>query len=594
MKTFFMMCLFLASSVWAQGIYNSNNTNDGELTAQEEHEAENYIHQGLAQQNYQDICSGKHDLTSDKDDKRIWGKDSDGNKAVTDFCTNGENAFEGDWRMLESMMPVVNKAYSMIGVAGMMGGGSSILPTKKIVGGRSATVFTDGEGNDIEPRGEGDQARYNVPADDNPSNDLSKDQMKDNDYEQKTEDQKDICALIPGVTDLAANTMQGMENQQIQQGVQAQPTAPQAESFYALARSQRSRQKTSKTQMWGWYATAGCYTAYVATGSAFDLNMGIKLGLSVAVSQFYRIKAKHHGDKAELLDNLGDSFPKAGDCNPHTDTQCFCNEESSVVTDLPNYQKYCIPEAYVHKDKPMDQIVTCIDAQGKPDPECKCKKRRACIDATISKEAIRVGLNPTVMNDATGGLTPFANGFADSNLGPGLEQTLAMAKKALKSYKPKKIPNLRGNKKAQKMAKELAKLGIPKGLSSQIAAAKFPNTGNANTPTFSASDLARDFGMPNSAFSKSAENDPKFKSGGSVRSGKRGGSGNPFAFSRGGRSKGSGGVQIDNDLSSLANKAAMDADITKDSSRGIFDILSHRYKMRAWKEFEDTMTKEVE
>lgn len=587
MKTFILMCLFMVGSLWAQGIFNGNNTNDGELTAQEEHEAGNYIHQGIAQQNYQDICSGKHDLTKDQ-------INDDGE--MSDICTNGENAFEGNWRILESMMPVVNQAYSMIGVAGMMGGGSSMLPTNKIVGGRSETVFIDGEGNELSPTGKGDSARYDVAGTpDNPNDDLTKSQMNESDdYEKKTEEQKDMCALIPGVTDLAANTMQGMENQQIQQSVQAQPTAPQAESFYALARSQRSRKKTSNTQMYGWGATAGCYTAYWATGSMMDLSLGIKLGLSVAAATFYGIKAKHHGDKADLLDKLGDSFNKAGECNPHTDTQCFCNEESSVVTDLPNYQKYCIPEAYVHKDKPMDQIVSCIDAQGKPDPECKCKKRRACIDATISKEAIRVGLNPTVMNDATGGLTPFANGFADSNLGPGLEQTLAMAKKALKSYKPKKIPSLRGNKKAQKMAKELAKLGIPKGLSTQIAATKFPNSGSTGLPAFAASDLAQEFGNKTAAFSKGVRNDPKFKSGGSVRSGKSGGSENPFAFSRGGASKGKGGVQIGNDLSSLANKAAMDADITKDSSRGIFDILSHRYKIRAWKEFEDTMTKEVE
>ena len=55
-----------------------------------------------------------------------------------------------------------------------------------------------------------------------------------------------------------------------------------------------------------------------------------------------------------------------------------------------------------------------------------------------------------------------------------------------------------------------------------------------------------------------------------------------------------GGLEIQGDMSKLANRATMDADINKDTGAGLFEILSHRYKMRAWKEFEGSMTIEQE
>jgi hypothetical protein len=589
MKTFIMMCLFSVSSVWAQGVFNTDNyNNDGELTAQEEHEAGNYIHQGVAQQNYQDICSGNHDLTKDL-------KDDQGN--MTDICTNGENAFDGNMRILESMMPMVNKAYSMLGVAGMMGGGGpQILGLSKPVQENGGRVFTDNSGNEIKANpGNEENPTYTVTDDQGNESSLTEDQMKKNDdYDTKEESQKDMCAMIPGVTDLAAQTAQGMENQQIQEGYQnMEPRSQQSEAFRALARSQRSREKTSKWQAVGWGATAGCYVAYAATGTQTDLNWWVKFGLSGAATYFYYEKMKHHKMKAELLDKLADSFPKAGDCNPHTETQCFCSEESSVVTDLTNYQKYCVPELYAKDDTPLENKTTCIDAQGKPDPSCKCKKRRACFDGTVTKEAIRVGLNPTAMQNATGGLSNLSNGFDSSTLGPGIEQTLAMAKKQMQKFKPKKIPNLRGNKKAQKLAKSLQAAGVPRGLAATIAATRIPSSNSSGLPAFAASNLAEEFGNKTAAFSTGVPNsDPKFKFGGTVSGGKSGSSKNPFAFGKSGSKRGKGGVQVD--LSGLAQKATIEADITKDSSKGIFDILSHRYKMRAWKEFEDSMTKEIE
>jgi len=574
MKILLLLVLSLFTTAFAGSIFDQQNQNGngGELTAQEEYESGVYMHEGKAQERYQEICTGKDSQTEGMDD----------------ICTNGDKAFDGGlMATLEMMMPMVNKAYSMIGVMGMMGQGGSVAGLSKKVKEDGHNVLVDKEGNEFKGQDNptGGDPIY-TDADGNP--------VETKDLKNKTENQKDMCAIIPGVTDLAANTMQGMENDQIQQSYQnSEPKSRQAESFYALQRSHESRQKTSKTQSWGWGATTGCYVAYAATGTAIDAKLVVKTTLSGLATTFYILKAKAHGEKAELLKKLGDSFPKAGECNPHTDTQCFCSEPSSVAIDLVNYQKYCVPAQYASTDKPVDEIVACIDAQGKPDPSCKCKRRRACIDSTLENQAIQVGLNPSVMRNAAGSIRPFGSGFETADIGPGIEQNLAMAKKMLSKYKPEKLPNLRGNKKAQKLAKDIASLGFPKAAALEVAAAKFPTNGNAGIPSFAAASLRDDFGTEKGAFSRTSKNAPKFKSGGSDPSRSKGGNSNPFAMKRGRGAGAKSGVQ-NVDYASLGSKASMEADITRDPSKGIFEILSHRYKMRAWKEFEDSMNKDSE
>tara|TARA_B100001971_G_scaffold129103_1_gene118998 strand:+ start:35295 stop:37073 length:1779 start_codon:yes stop_codon:yes gene_type:complete len=588
MKTLSILILLSLTQAYADSIFDRQNQNgDGSLTLEEERQAEGYVHEGLAQERLQEICSGqnKDSATSESNN-------------YADICSNGDNAFGGGWGMVETMMPIVSKAYSAIGVAGLMGnGGMDILPLQDNVKQGGQNVMVDPDGTEYTANEQGQYTRT-ARTNEAPGTEVNSDgtvtENPSNEAKPKKENKKDYCAIIPGLTDMAATTMQAMDNEQIQNGYQnaedmaAGSPARQAQAFYAMSRSHEARKKSSNVQMYGWGATTGCYVTKLATGYA-SLNTGmvVKMGLSTAVTLFYMKKAKVHGEKAELLKALGDSFPKAGECNPHTETQCFCSQESSMAIDMANYQKYCIPMQFANRGADAANAVPCVDANGQADPECKCKKRRACIDAKLMNDSIRLGLNPSVMRNASQSLSPLSTGLDSAGLGPGIEERLAMAKKALAKYNPKKLPNLRGNPKAQKFAEQLSNLGIPKAAAATIAAARIPVSGSTGAvPSLASAGLNNTGGANNNAFKKPG--DPQFKSGGSDGNKfKSGGSSNPFAFKKGANR--SGGVQIEQDVSALANKATMEADINKDSGRGIFDILSHRYKMRAWKEFEDSM-----
>ena len=599
MKTLLLLTLSTIFTLQAQStsIFTRQNQNgDGSLTLEEEQQAEGYVHEGLAQERLQEICGGNAEeltnyVNAREEDKLDLTNEEAAGRTTEQICNQSDKAFDtGAWSIVESMMPIVSRAYSAIGVAGLMGNGMDLFPLKQTATENDLPVRVDGDGNEFSANADG-------VYEDADGNAISRQEADS--LDKKKENKKDFCAIIPGLTDMAADTMQTMENQQIQNGMQnpqemsgGSPTI-QAQAFYAMSRSHTARKESSEVQAGGWGATAACYTLKMTgiPGIAEpyadpSTSIIVKLGLSVAVGSFYLLKSKVHGEKAELLKKLGDSFPKAGECNPHTETQCFCSQDSSMAIDMANYQKYCTVPEFVNRGADAKNAVPCVDANGKPDPECKCKKRRACIDAKLMQDSLKLGLNPAVMRNAGQSLSPLSSGLSSAGLGPGIEKQLAIAKNALKKFKPKRIPNLRGNKEAQKMAKTLSDLGIPPAAAATIAAARVPVSGNTNVPSLASAGLSNS-GASNNAF-KNRPNEPKFKSGGSDgNSFKKGGNSNPFAFKKGGSRR--GGVKIEQDISSLANKATMEADITKDPGKGIFDILSHRYKMRAWKEFEDSM-----
>ena len=59
------------------------------------------------------------------------------------------------------------------------------------------------------------------------------------------------------------------------------------------------------------------------------------------------MKVKRHKLYAKEVQKIIDELPeKKGDCNPHTDTMCFCNEPTSQAQDPTNFMRYCVPKQY--------------------------------------------------------------------------------------------------------------------------------------------------------------------------------------------------------------------------------------------------------
>ena len=158
MKTLSILILISLTQAYADSIFDRQNQNgDGSLTLEEERQAEGYVHEGLAQERLQEICSGqnKDSATSESNN-------------YADICSNGDNAFGGGWGMVETMMPIVSKAYSAIGVAGLMGnGGMDILPLQDNVKQGGQNVMVDPDGTEFTANEQGQYtraARPNEPA----------------------------------------------------------------------------------------------------------------------------------------------------------------------------------------------------------------------------------------------------------------------------------------------------------------------------------------------------------------------------------------------------------------------------------------------
>lgn len=518
------------------------------LTAEEEKEAENYIHAGKADRVHYEMCAD--------DPEKCYGEDA---------WDSGSGMSK-----LEKMMPVVTKAYAAF--TGLAGGDVSRTVEKngkpvKIGEDRSEYTWQEGE-NGAEGSYVG---KDNTPAE---QNQLDK-------SEDKTEDGMDVCGKLPVIVEGVSVAYQTTQNNQTQQSVQStQAQAQQRQSFLALSKMHKDRASAAKYQAAGWGSVAACYVVDAAAyGAVRDWKLYTKIAAATLITGFYLKKVDAHNDKASLLKKMADTLPGAGDCNPHTDTSCFCAEESSYASDPTNYMKYCVP-----KDLQREGNIAgyaCADKDGKADVSCKCKSTNSCIQASIVGDAMKLGLNPAAMKNPLQGLKHLSTGHSGANLGDITRANLAMAKKSLSGYKPK--VSLNSNEKD--LAKDFSGNGLPAGAAATLA--KYSSKLKGAVPeSLNSSVAAFNPGKSkNQAISSNPRNKAVMKSGSSARnSSRRKSSSNPFA-----RKSRSSSKTSSVDIIDFAEKAAREAEITKDKSKPIFEIITYRYKMRAWKEFKDEM-----
>lgn len=488
---------------------------DNSLTPDDEREADEYIHQGMADRTEIELCSPE---------KREEHKD---------LCAQGNYARDEDsknWlgineRKLEVMMPIVAGLYS--NVLAMPG-----LDTISM----------------------------------KPGEDGKKEQKQDN------------CRIVAMVGEKANILFQTLQNASTQQTFQqTQPQARQVASFEALARTHRNQRTASQVQMGVFYGTAACYAAYMATGAAWDAKNIAKLGAAAVIGDFYRLKAKAHKERADLLDKLASQMPQAGDCNPHTRTTCFCAEETSFSHDPTNFQRYCVPPELVARNQNNDAYV-CIDKNGNADATCACDASNSCIDHTFKTGALELGISPNIMKDPLAGLKPISKGFGTGNLNGAANRNRALANNMLKKYKPTEKRNLSDSQK--KFAKDLVGLGIPAAVAAEMAALQTGRGGNlpaslASTP--GDGSLAKKLGIK--APTREALN-KRYQKGGRVATRSRGND-NPFGkFNK--RSGNQGGVEIDGQY---AQKATLAAEIHNNPGASIFQVISNRYQLSGWKQF---------
>jgi hypothetical protein len=446
------------------------------------------------------------------------------NNKYSDICTNETTAFRSEsLQKMEQFMPVVAKIYAMVAVAGAK--------------------------------------------------------------------EADLCAIIPAGVEAGAVVMSQIENKQIAENLdQANSLSTQAQSFHATANKHKDLRKQTGMQAAGWIAGGVCYTAKIiasltpaALASPDAINakeramMYVKLGGSVAMGSFYAVKAKYHNERYKELKAIAAKLPGRGDCNPVTETSCFCSEETSQTADPANYQKYCVPAELANR---TGTPTACVTATGLADPNCNCKLTNSCITTKIGKLGLELGFNGAHLQSIINGIKPLGTGFYGADFQTTTDANLAFAKKQLdKAPAATEDPNLTAEQK--KTAALIASMGVPKSIAASLA--KQPS---ADLPTSIANY------NPNASTTSpvSYSKDPVMRKGKTIRKKKTNTRGsNPFARKTSKSSNGSG-VEINGYI----EKAQREAEIVKDTSKPIFDIISYRYKKSAWREFKSNLEEKEE
>jgi hypothetical protein len=510
------------------------------LTAEEEFNSDQYIHQGVADEEYKELCNGE-------------GK-------YSDICTNDDSAFSaGGEKTLEAMIPAVTKVYSMISMFG---------------GSEFTSQNVDKSGNDLyKKEGSTESVTQSDALDSNGD-------MKDG-YSEDTDSQTDYCGYMTVAVETVGATFMMMQNKKTKENyVSTKPEARQAASFYALSDTHKSMGKASKTQGYMWGGITGCYGAMLATQNiSGDWKIYAKLAGSILITTFHFKKSKAHEKRAKMLTAMAKKLPQAGDCNPFTATTCFCNEETSQRVDPANFKKFCIPKIIADRTTNPEAFI-CVDENKKPDANCKCAESNSCIDKVLKMGALKFGLAPNIMKNPLKGLKPVSGGFGGADVDSATKQNLALGKKALAKFKPKKMPSLTDSQK--KMALDFHKLGIPKAASAFLAKTK---TSGGNLPknlaSMSPSGSGKSLSFSNNK--KGLKGKKKSFTSGGAKTSKKSKRGNPFGKYKRGSGKKTTGIDIED----FAQRAQREAEIVQDHSKGIFEIISYRYKMSAWKKFSE-------
>lgn len=525
------------------------------LTEAEEKESKNYIHKGIVDRKHYEMCANNQEK-----------------------CTSEEAFEDGDsMKKVEDLMPMIKKAYAFFTFQ------DKTVSVKETKNGKPVKYSKDGKQEYSWQEGEDGEGHYA---------DKNGEPLPEGAETKDTKERMDICGKLPAVIETASMAYQMTNNEQTKRNYEnAPPGIKQKAGFEALAKMHDDRSSAAEKQAAGWGAVSACYIADAAAfGAVKDWKLIAKIAASGLITKFYLDKKDAHKDKARALKRMAAKFPSPGDCNPHTETTCFCSEETSYASDPENYMKYCVPPE-LHREGNVAGY-SCVDKNGKADVSCKCKKNNSCISARIAQDALKLGLNPAAMKDPLAGIGPLNTGKGSAGLEGIARRNLAMAQKELKDFRPKE--NLRiGSKKGKKLAEGLLSAGIPKAAAAALA--KGAGDLDDATPPGLGSSLASlpDPSNGDDIFSSSYNRGKnQMKSGNAVKEkSKSRRRSNPFARRRRSNSR---SATSSVDIMDFAQKASKEAQIAKDKSRPIFEIITYRYKMRAWKEFKNEMRQHMD
>lgn len=487
------------------------------LTDQEAILAKDYVHQGLVQEEIDKICGEE---ASQKDQDACAGREAYA------FGQTGDILVE-----------TVAQMYSLFGLSSLGSGSGPVSARKK----------------------KGEAAKKETSSS----------------QADKKESKMDYCAMIPFGVNYAANLTQSMRQQAIAATVSTGKDIPQKESLYATARGHEVRAQTAALEKYGWGATFTCYV-FSAQKSGIgiqnlDTKSYMKMGAAAFLTAFYAKQEKNNKKYEKLILDLANSLPGKGDCNPITERNCYCSQESTK-DDL----NYCVPESLAARQAQYGAqgfAVSCVNAQLGNDPNCLCAQNNSCSDMRYRPIFNVEGIQGTALGGQLSNLASAANGnLPRATLSSG-DPSQAAFKFLKKVDSQVPVDNLKLTSKQKETAKLLAKAGVPRRLAANLSKSRISPQGQRLL-----ANLKKQGGgiAPSSNIktqtrrvSKSRSSDP-FK-----KKTKRSRKSSSFSFNRK-KSKAS------TDSFKYAKRAMDRASIRKDDGKSIFEVIGQRYKKTGW------------
>ncbi|MBK24177.1 MAG: hypothetical protein CME70_09275 [Halobacteriovorax sp.] len=526
------------------------------LTDQEKRLSEEYVHDGKALREQEEMCAQLDDPDACRGktpDSKFMGMDS-------------------------NMVMALSKAYTM--VVGMMGGASGGIKMKNASVPEGTKVGPDDavSKSSSEVDGVKTESFTNEDGVTTTKTTDANGKVTEKTEGKKEKDRQDYCKYIAiGVEAVAMfQTQLTKQNAEIPAG---KDTA-QKEILYKAARTHQDRAKSHKFQFGGWAATAGCYGLMLATGAdPSSVGIWLKLGGSLLLTEFFRQQAELNEGYYDKVKAIADKLPGKGDCNPVTDKECYCAQEETR-----NDPTYCLPQFHNNKVKLGNYRVACIDANSKVDPKCTCINADACLDNKIMNKLKPFGIGTAFNSAAVRPISNISRGQLDSrDLASAKNGELAAFNKRTIDKFGNEIPASGVlNAKEQDTVKELGKFGVAPKLAAIMAKQKGGPGVKSNFARFRGGRFGgRSTGR--SSFNKRRGKVISF-SGGRGANGKRKkkAAANPFArFGKKKANKKRGGKVLN-----YQSRALSSAQINKDKNRPIFEIISRRYQVSGFKRLE--------
>lgn len=532
-----MAMLMLTSTVFAQETesIDTSFSNPTSMTDEQMTKAKEFNHTGIKDRTYKEGCAKLDDCKADD-----------------------------DGLPLET---IIGKAYALIfgGLIGGMGGPTLAVKPEAAKGATTTTDAGNASGAAAKTTDAGAAAQGGEAA-------KGADAAKGG---TEKESRPDYCMYAA----MAWETLGGFIQSDLQKKAEGKASGVgdvQLQSLISLKETHKARKTTATWQAGIYGAVSACYGAMAFTGVQTDWKYWTKLGGAVALTGLYVKKAAKHAKASKKVQEVIDSLPKTGECNPWTNTPCFCKELTSKDYFPAEYQEVCVlNNGNIETPKVELGCGTVTDGKVAYDKECKCKQTNSCMKSSLKAFNPNFDISKNFMNTANAGFDLLGSGDFDQ---AKLDSYSTSAAALASGLKPKKgaIPSVSLNAEQKKIADSMAQ-HMPANIAALAAA-----SGRSANPSGiqESSGKAAAVSKLNPALKEKLGEalDVNYKVGGSGFNN----SANEPEFSFTGLPSAAPAASEGTEVISFAEQAVSKADVSNSPDTPIFDIISNRYRRSGW------------